>query len=280
MASDGDVVLQRLLLPVLKELKVNDYKVETEEASVKGDNYLGQIIALKLIFRTELNEDVKNLVFKSAPRDESTRVFAPIAKLYQREIYIYNTVLPAFEEFQRSRSVTKPFSSIVKCYNSTAEPGFEALLLQDLKAANFELWDRRILMDNPHVIAVLRELGRLHALSFAMRDQAPEDFKKLAGNLDNIFKETVAMMKTNESVSAQIKDVANMLRDRGYILQSEKFFGLSDQVDEVLFTNSGASVDEPYSVIAHGDSWCNNFMFKRKVNAFIIIVKVSVLGLV
>lgn len=95
MASDADPVVQKLLLPVLQQLKIKDYKLESEKGAIKGDNYVGQIIALKLLFRTEPNnEEVINFVLKTAPRDESTRNFVPIAKLYRREIYFYTTVFP------------------------------------------------------------------------------------------------------------------------------------------------------------------------------------------
>lgn len=269
MDSDTDVVVRKLLLPVLQELKIKDYMLESENISKKGDNYLGQILSLKVVFRTELNnEKAINFVLKAAPRDDS-RNFLPVDKLYQREIYVYTTVLPAFEEFQRIRCVTRPLSSVTKCYNTTTEYGFEGLLFEDLKAANFALWDKRKPMDEEHASAVLRELARFHALSFAMRDQTPESFKKLAGNLDNIFKEVSDMMNSNEIVSAQMKTAANMLRERGYTAQAEKFDVLAEETDEILSTFTFASVDEPYSVIIHGDSWCNNFMFNCKVRRYI-----------
>lgn len=176
--KDSEVFVQKLLLPVLQKLKIKDYKLESENGTVKGDGYVGQIVAFKVIFNQAVAPNKQlNFVLKVAPR--GGRDYIPIRKLFEREIYSYIKVIPAFEKFQVAKSISKPFTSTAKCYNTCLDEGFEALLFEDLRSNYYKLWNRRVAMDENHAKLVLKELGRWHALSFAIRDQAPEYFKKL-----------------------------------------------------------------------------------------------------
>lgn len=267
--KDSEELIQKLLLPALQKLKIKDYKLESKNGTVKGDGYLGLILAIKVIFnKAATAKQQLNFILKATPRDETCRDYAPIRKYFEREIYAYTELIPAFEKFQMKKSIPKPFNCTVKYYNACLDEGFEGLLLEDLKAENYKHWNRRLAMDENHAKVVLKELGRLHALSFAIRDQAPEDFKTLTSNLDDIFKEGMLMMKMDEGVSLQIKIAANMLANKGFIRESEIFNILARKTSEIFSTYS--VMDDQLSVILQGDSWCNNFLFKYEVCDFSI----------
>ena len=60
------------------------------------------------------------------------------------------------------------------------ELGKEVIMLEDLRARHFKMFDRRLGIDVPHAHLVLKELGRLHAGSLVME-------KKLGCSLTEIW---------------------------------------------------------------------------------------------
>lgn len=64
---------------------------------------------------------------------------------------------------------------------------FQAICLEDLRPKGFVMRDRMKQMDFPHASLAFKALGRLHALSFALRDQRPEIFQKKIANLQEAF---------------------------------------------------------------------------------------------
>jgi hypothetical protein len=63
----------------------------------------------------------------------------------------------------------------------------EVLVMEDMREQGYILRDRRFGLDVSHCQLVLEELAKLHALSFAIRDQKPEQFN----NLKNSISETL-----------------------------------------------------------------------------------------
>lgn len=63
------------------------------------------------------------------------------------------------------------------------------LFLEDLQLRGFVMWDRIKQLDFAHMSLSFRALGRFHALSFALRDQRPEDFmSKIATLKEPLFR--------------------------------------------------------------------------------------------
>jgi hypothetical protein len=70
----------------------------------------------------------------------------------------------------------------------------EVLVLEDMRDQGYKMLDRRTSMDVTHCQLVLEQLAKLHAFSFAMRDQKPEQFN----NLKNSISETLYVNPPNE----------------------------------------------------------------------------------
>lgn len=57
-------------------------------------------------------------------------------------------------------------------------------MLEDLQAKNFTTANQ---LTDQHVRLVMQALGKFHAVSFAMKQKQPEDFKKLTANMNELL---------------------------------------------------------------------------------------------
>ena len=103
----------------------------------------------------------------------------------------------------------------------------------------------------------MRELGKFHAISFAMKDQRPDEFREFT-RLKDTFVPIVVNGKMRSFNNKSIERAANVLKRQEHkklMMDFLQTFG--DTIEEFL---CGASSHE-FGVIGHGDCWNNNFMF-------------------
>lgn len=205
-------------------------------------------------------EKVLKLIAKMAPTNEKFREEIMIARAFRVEIFMYTKVFETFASFEKQKGIEKPFDSYARClYTSSVAPN-EILVFDDLKEQGYKLWNRKSFMNPEHVSLVLRQYGKFHAISFAMRDQNKElyDGLKFEDNakLKVIFKEKwLPMLKTNLDNTKQIFEEG--APEREYL----------EKVKNMIETYYAASWEEDeYWAILHGDCWCNNMMFKYQVS--------------
>lgn len=85
---------------------------------------------------------------------------------------MYDEVLPMFRRFQESNGIVPEvngFYEYPKCYKTIDTEIDETLIFQDMKAYQFEMFDRFQETTIDHVRLVMKTLGKYHALSFALR---------------------------------------------------------------------------------------------------------------
>nr|XP_023012887.1 uncharacterized protein LOC111502934 [Leptinotarsa decemlineata] len=260
MASESQIV--NWVEKSIEKLDLKNYKINITGRSEKDEGYVGDIIFVEVEGACEENKSsILHLVVKHAKINEHMRKAMPVDIIFENEIYMYSTVIPAFQRFQKDRGVDNVFNCIAKCYYSSSSEDTEVLILENLKVAGFQNYDRKKPMDSTHCKAILQQLGRFHAVSFALRDQNKDEFTALTTNIQDPMKwfmndpATVSSMKkSQEFVSALLKKKGDLeLYDK-----LEKLWkSLDTEVNDDFFTD-----DEPQNVINHGDPWCNNFMFK------------------
>lgn len=51
-----------------------------------------------------------DLVIKRAAKSENLRSQAPVSEIYDREVYMYTTILPLFRKYELDKGIDKPFS--------------------------------------------------------------------------------------------------------------------------------------------------------------------------
>lgn len=173
--------------------------------------------------------------------------------------------MPYFREFQASRNIVVSkdgFHEYSQCYKYLDEEPFECLFLQDISEKGFEMINKDELTVE-HILLVMKVLGKLHAVSFAIKDQEPDKFTELVNGLqENIFRHGY-----NENVKEMYNNAAmviiNAINDEkdSHLLEAVLRLYETNQFD-ILINCIDATEAEPYSVVVHGDMWSNNTMFK------------------
>lgn len=177
--------------------------------------------------------------------------------------------MKTFRELQESSGVIPEengFYEYPECYSVISDECHETLLLEDLKESKFEMIDHRtepITVD--HARLLMSALGKLHALSFALRDKRPDTFKEFASKVPEVlFRETEAGSLNG------LKDYFDTLSPLVYGTLREDETELRQKLENVFadtfFNSTQKFVDgkaaEPYAVICHGDCWSNNILYK------------------
>lgn len=261
-AADYTTTIQTLLSPTLTKLNIFNYTLDISCGKSKGDGYVSEIYRVKV---KHGNGEI-DLIVKSVIDNEDHRKLMHAEEVFKNEIAFYTTVFPVLDQFQRERRVSEPVE-IAKCYATSLDERKEALVLEDLKAAGYLLCNRRKPLDEAHIALALRQYGKLHALSFGLRDQRPEDFKRISASLTDIF--PLVFSEFIESFRPQILKNAEMLKERGLIAESELAKETAADLEHILLRC--CEPDDPYTVVIHGDCWCNNMMFKSDVIFFCIL---------
>ncbi|XP_068896158.1 uncharacterized protein [Tenebrio molitor] len=263
------------LKSVLTEENLDDFSVNILGNSEKGDGYAGDIVFVRLTSAIAHSPKEYNLVLKCSKRSETLRKTTPIKEAFTNEIYVYNTVLPVFTEFQRKHGIENPFDSVPKYYGKFTDENTEVLVFENLKSAGYSLWNKKNPLTRKHINMVVEEYGKFHAISFAMQDQQPEKFQELSSELVDIFKQTMTSSAFGDVYSKGFDEVCDLLKGD---LDDEtliKWKNLRKQVN-YIFTDMCEQPDVQ-KVILHGDCWNNNFMFKHAADNEIQPVKVAML---
>lgn len=252
--SRTEVLTKTLISPVLTELKISDYSLKINSGSSKGDGYLGDIFSVKV---RHPGGDI-DLIVKTAAKDANQRRITRTDVLFRNEINFYTLVFPEMDELQRQ--VKNPLK-LTRCYATSLTDGEETLVLQDLKIEGFRLCERRKPLDETHIILVLDYYAKLHALSFALRSQRPEVFKKLTNCVTNVM--PLFFPNFMDGIKSRMRRNSQMLRERGLVEEANAAERIIGEAERTFFMND-ESADE-YSVITHGDCWSNNMLFKYDV---------------
>ncbi|KAF5270853.1 hypothetical protein FQA39_LY08298 [Lamprigera yunnana] len=244
----------------IKELDVKDYVVNISRGSNHGDNYLGVIAKVQV--KTE--KLIMNWILKSAMQQEAFRSFLSVPKVYAREVYVYDKVLFEFNRFQKEKCVSKPFKSYAKYHTCFLTAPYECFIMDDMKVLGYKLWKRSEPLDYNHVLLVMREYGRFHALSFAMRDQKPSLFQEISENIEEIFFNEEAFLRDDmlKFQDVQLEKIVKALDPLLCESVHEKFMRFKERMTETIKTVIHSTAVGKYSVVCHGDSWINNFLFK------------------
>lgn len=248
---------------------LSDYTIELSAGSKHGDNFLG--IIHRVVLRGQRNGAPAELrlIIKLSATNEVRRKEFQMDIVFEREALMYNKILPLFEKFQRERGLTdaEAFTSYPKCYAAVADVQNEqfAVIMEDLKVKGFDLLPKERPIDSDHLLLVVGQLARFHAISFAIKDQQPHVYDGLR-NVKDLFR--------NFTNSNGFKQYMDMAFDRTIaVLDNEHHIDwlkdLKEKKHDILFAILADNASDPFAVIGHGDMWLNNMMFhcdSEKVN--------------
>lgn len=253
----------------VKQKRLSKYELELTGNSVKGDGYLGEVTFVKLLTRNGGDKDEKtyNLVIKSAKKGDQIRKQTPLKEVFEREMFMYQQVFPAFETFQIDQNVQDIFQKFAKCYSVCKENHQEAIILQNLKCLGYDVYDRMKPQNLDHVMFVFDCYGKLHALSLGMKLLRADLYRKLTGKMTDLLAKFVVQAGMVKHVKEGYDEAIKLLDH----FSSNKLPDLDKvAMENILYKNQHP--EDGLSVILHGDCWNNNMMFKYQVIYVVSIV--------
>ncbi|KAK4884224.1 hypothetical protein RN001_000495 [Aquatica leii] len=254
----------KCLQDIITKLQINNCSVNIKKKVDYGENHLGVIVNVQIS-----NEEgqVVNMVIKNAPKSAMYRDFFPIHNVFLRENFMYSKALKEFTKFQNNKNVKCTFGYFPKLYGAVLDLDNEAIILEDVNELEYKNMKREDPINYAHALLVVQELGKFHAISFAMKDQNKELFDELSQNtVDSHFtqfgqKGSVKNCYENWAKAASIslhKFQEKSIYDKINALKSDFYNILCDIVSP--------EICKDYAVICHGDVWVGNLLFKYLSN--------------
>ncbi|EFA06728.1 hypothetical protein TcasGA2_TC009659 [Tribolium castaneum] len=225
-----------------------DFSVTCVRPSEKGEGYMGDILFVQTSGALHLD-----LVLKCSKRSQQLRQTLPVQHCFENEIHFYDTILPAFARFQRSKNVSA-FDSVPEYFGSFTSDNFEVVILENLKSSGFQLHDKTKALSRDRLELVLKEYGKFHAISAVMQAQ-DANFSKLVNGVLNVWEEFAEKTDAVQFFGAPIDEICDVLSPE----LAEKLRQFKAQINYILKDLRNA---ESFKVVTHGDCWSNNFMFK------------------
>lgn len=261
--------IDSILNEIAKSENFLNYEINYFDNEEKGNGFMSDITRVQIIGNkinstnnTSSVKDQLSLVLKASFSNSLDRELFKSDTAFEREIFFYNEIAPAFLQFQREHGLTENdiFKAYPKCYKAIFDLQNELFLiiLEDLKAKEFCLWPKRKVSKIENTKIVVRELAKLHAISFAMRDQCPKQFEKFEKipDLFGVYFESGAFYNVHKEMFRRLINIFENPRHKQiYELLSEnmrKFYDLSND----------DSVPNNKRIICHGDCWNNNILYK------------------
>lgn len=251
--------IQESLENVAKAEGFENYEFSFDHGANIGDGIVGVLIKVKI---QEINSDKSlHLLAKVPPESREMRI---LMKLFEREVFVYKYLLPEFKKFQQEMKVDscEGFFNFPKVYfadyNSKRDDAI--IIMEDLRLCGYKMYDKSNAVDFNHSKLIMIALGKLHAISFAMKTQNPEKFERFKA-LNDILAENLKNGGQKEYLEICLQKTIKALSN---IESREKFQKLADDYLNVCCEVTNIDSIEPFGVVGHGDCWINNFIFHYK----------------
>lgn len=214
-----------------------------------GDGFVG--ILLKVLIQENESDKKLTVVLKSPPENVQRRALLGAMTFFRREVRVYNEVLPEFVKFQEQKGIKRSegFFNFPKCYLAEfdEEKDEAVVIMEDLRESGFEMWDKIKPISFDHAAKVFKALGRLHAISFAMKAQKPELFEKFK-DLNDYFAGRVESSNFVNAVHGGIDKAAGTL-DENDSKSKARVLRLKEDAANMMIDLTGPALAEPYAVV-------------------------------
>ncbi|EDS41970.1 Juvenile hormone-inducible protein [Culex quinquefasciatus] len=238
-------------------------RFEFEDGSQKGDGFIGDLFK---VFIREAGRDDLLVLCKTLPEHEIRKRYS--IGLFHREVQAYTEVLPMLYKFQKEKGVGESdpegFWNAPKCYYAYCDVGKleGVVIMEDLREKGFRMWNKLEAVDFEHTRLMMIRLGKLHAISFAMKEQQPEVFERFTHLKDPFAKliEHEPGQHMKKMFNANCERAIGTLDDDDAESRS-KMQPIRGVVTDLYIADAKSEEANQYAVIGHGDCWINNVMY-------------------
>nr|XP_033320834.1 uncharacterized protein LOC117217379 isoform X1 [Megalopta genalis]XP_033320835.1 uncharacterized protein LOC117217379 isoform X2 [Megalopta genalis] len=265
-AEMKEIVL-REVEPLLRQ-KLGDHVVvenfTVEPLLPPGENYGSTILKVDVDLKKgqDGEQEQLHLIGKMLPPTEFQRRIFNSSKTFVKEIFMYETIMPAYSKLEASLKPKEVFNFLPKFYGSrmSLQPDVEmdddaVFLMENLKAYGYYHGVRSVGYDMEHSKVALQALARFHALGMAMKQKQPGLFHMFkmhsktysidAAPDSDMFEATLNTIKEDPDMCVYYDVCENVVND----IVRKGFWGDVPR--------------EPWMTIIHTDFWVNNVLFHR-----------------
>lgn len=247
----------------------NDYMVKVKPGCNQGDGFLGDLRSITITGSHVTNAEPAelHLVCKLAPANAARRQGFDSITLFKREALMYDTILPLLREIELEKGLAdgERYTAYPKCYEIVADEAKDhfAIIMEDVRARGYTMWDRSQPIPMEYVKRLLLQLARMHAISFALKDQRPDVYEKFKAVNDVVvdFITTDTMATVIEASYARC--LAAVTSDKHVQMVNDVAANSESYYKECV---SEEFVGEQQA-ITHGDCWINNLLFHKQVGS-------------
>lgn len=252
----------KALHKVATELNFISYDIDTNAGSTHGNNFRGVMVAVQLNGTRDINNqlitDSVRLFCKIAPTNAERCKSLRIDVAFEREHFVYSQIFPTFIAFQREKGLmeAESFSCVPKVYASESDTDTNShiIIMEDLRVHKFDLWPKHENIPIEHELLLMKELGKMHGVALAMKDQRPKEFESFTWMTEPL---SVMMTKTSALYKELSQKIINAVEN-----PKHKSLVAAPRFLETLHKCYTPSVVNRFGVIVHDDLWTPNFMFQ------------------
>ncbi|XP_018797685.1 PREDICTED: uncharacterized protein LOC108974370 [Bactrocera latifrons] len=240
-----------------KDPNLHLYSIHAQPAMGKGENFGGvltRVIAKYQLSRSQQRLE-KSLIVKTSYESDpiASAIMAPY-DIFNREMSIYEEVLPKLTALLREIDDSDElFSTAIHVDHKR-----QLLIFEDLKEKGFIMANRLQGLDMTHAKLILLKLAKLHATSAVLNERENSHLEKYDRGFFNRYTDNYStyfvgsLLLCAEFILTNMPDLA---------FYGDKLKRLAPHYMEIgkrCFTPTPGHVN----VLAHGDVWINNVMFK------------------
>lgn len=265
IATQQELVLTDYIKESLEKVAYNEgfrnFELSIDHGSSIGDGFVG--ILMKATIRERNEKKILTVLAKIPPSNKARRDAMKSMMLFEREVFMYNVFLPEMVEFQKKMNISKEkgFFNFPKIYFAEydREKDDAIIVMEDLRESGSNMWNKFKPINFEHTKLVIAALGRLHALSFAMKAKRPEQFEKFK-KLNDMFSQMGEDDNFEQYINGLITNAVNTI-DPSETKMRKRAIKLLEGFKKLITESVDPEAAEPFSVVTHGDTWSNNFMF-------------------
>lgn len=190
--------------------------------------------------------------------DQKMRKF--FRDLYVREYTFYQYIVPELLDIQRQFKIIEGLKiKFPNCFYASAEHNKEAIAIHSTSDEGFRILDRFHKTDLEHASLTVKNLAKLHALSFVLEKSKPTVFEKIKSRCCTDVQYSDPN-RVSKSMEYYYNASVNVVSDP---VARDKLRALAPSFLQVL---NKCTMPVPYSVFCHGDCWNNNVMYRYQVS--------------
>ncbi|XP_035779548.1 uncharacterized protein LOC118459870 isoform X1 [Anopheles albimanus] len=244
----------------------------------KGDSYLSELYRIQLCDDSGDQPLVVNAVVKTIPKNVGRRNTFRSADFFRNEYNFYTVVLKELYSFQSKRQPKHPFDDIPKCLAAYSDGENDFIALEDQSQYGYGTASRSTAITLEEGIRCMHTLGRLHALSLAMKDQEPELLQQVTSTIVETYYSADRepwyrnFMLRLIPISKHALGVVCAEEQQKYPSNDEFQCAVERFLDSNIYQMmiEMTHTHNRNSVINHGDCWLPNFLFHQDSSVRII----------